>query len=69
MKQKFENIKEDKYKQMRRNKQKDKLEQWLMNWAVKDEVVGSILPCNKQKKIFQLLIVSVKQIKHSYLFH
>ena len=69
MKQKFENIKEDKNKQMRRSRQKDKLEQWVMNWAVKDEVLRSILRSDKQKIIFPLLIVSVIQIKHSYLFH
>ena len=69
MKQKFENIKEDKYKQMRWSRQKDKLEQWVMNWAVKNEVLGSILRSDKQKIIFPLLIVSVMQIKHSYLFY
>ena len=69
MKQKFENIKEVKYKQMRWSRQKDKLEQWVMNWAVKNEVLGSILRSDKQKITFPLLIVSVMQIKHSYLYY
>ena len=47
MKQNIENIIEDKYKLMRRSSQNDKLEQWLMHGAVKDEVLGSILGCNK----------------------
>ena len=69
MKQKLENINEVKYKQMRWSRQKDKLEQWVMNWAVKNEVLGSILRSDKQKIIFLLLIVSVMQIKHSYLYY
>ncbi len=43
-----ENIKVDKYKQMRSSRQNDKLEQWVMHRAVKDEVQGSILGSNKQ---------------------
>ena len=39
---------------MRRNRQNDKLEQWVLNWAVKDEVLGSILYCDNQKHLFQL---------------
>ena len=54
MKQNIENIKEDKYKLMRRSSQNDKLEQWVMHSAVKDEVLGSILGCNKQKVFFDL---------------
>ena len=54
MKQNIENIKEVKYKQMRRNSQNDKLEQWVMHWAVKDVVLGSILGRNKQKVFFNL---------------
>ena len=69
MKQKLENINEVKYKQMRWSRQKDKLEQWVMNWEVKNEVLGSILRSDKQKIIFLLLIVSVMQIKHSYLYY
>ena len=69
MKQKFENIKVVKYKQMRWSRQKDKLEQWVMNLAVKTEVLGSILRSDKQKINFPLSIVSVMQIKHSYLFY
>ena len=69
MKQKFENIKEDKNKQMRRSRQKNKLKQWVMNWAVKVEVLGSILRSDEQKIIFPLLIVSVIQIMHSIFFH
>ena len=54
MKQNIENIKEVKYKQMRRNSQNDKLEQRVMHWAVKDVVLGSILGRNKQKVFFNL---------------
>ena len=59
MKQKFGNIKEDKHEQMRKGGQNDKLEQWVMHTAVKDEVLGSILGSNKQKVFFQPLIVCV----------
>ena len=41
-KRKCENIKVDKYKQMRSSRQNDKLEQRVMHMAVKDEVLGSI---------------------------
>ena len=51
-KRKFENIKQDNCKQMRRNMQNDKLEQWVMDRAVKDEVLGSILGSNKQRIFF-----------------
>ena len=54
MKQKFENVWEDKYKQMRRSRQNNKLEQWVLNWAVKDEVLGPILRSDKQKDFFHL---------------
>ena len=54
MKRKFENIKEDKHKQMRNSRQNDKLEQWVMHTAVKDEVLGSILGSNEQKVFFHL---------------
>ena len=54
MKRNIENIKEDKYKLMRRSSHIDKLEQWVMYRAVKDEVLGSILACNKQKVFFDL---------------
>ena len=54
MKQNIENMKEDKYKLMRRSSQNDKLEQWVMHRAVKDEVLGSILGSNKQKVFFDL---------------
>ena len=47
MKRKFENIKGDKYKQMRSSRQNDKLEQRVKHRAVKDEVLGSILSSNK----------------------
>ena len=52
MKQNFENVKEDKYKLMKRSSQNDKLEQWVMHKAVKDEVLGSILGSNKQRVFF-----------------
>ena len=52
MKQRIENIKEDKYKLMRRSSRNDKLEQCVMHRAVKDEVLGSILGSNKQKVFF-----------------
>ena len=54
IKQNIEKIKENKYKLMRRSSQNDKLEQWVMHRAVKDEVLGSILGCNKQKVFFDL---------------
>ena len=54
MKRKFENIKEDKHQQMRNSRQNDKLEQWVMHTAVKDEVLGSILGSNEQKVFFHL---------------
>ena len=34
---------------MRKSRQNDKLEQWVMHRAVKDEVLGSILGINKKK--------------------
>ena len=37
---------------MRSSRQNDKLEQWVMQTAVKDEVLGSILGSNKQKVFF-----------------
>ena len=58
-KRKFENIKENKYKQMRSSRQNDKLEQWVMQTAVKDVVLGSILGSNKQKVFFSPLIICV----------
>ena len=54
MKRNNENIKEDKCKLKRRSSQNDKLEQWVMHRAVKDEVLGSILGSNKQKVFFDL---------------
>ncbi len=47
MKQKCKNKKQDKYKQMRGSRQINKLEQWEMHRAVKDEVLGSILGSRK----------------------
>ncbi len=52
--QNFENIKQDKYKQMRSDMRNDKLEQWVMHRAVIDEVMGSILGSNKQKVFIHL---------------
>ena len=52
MKQNIENIQEDKCKRKRRSSQNDKLEQWVMQRTVKDEVLGSILGNNKQKVFF-----------------
>ena len=52
--QNIENIKEDKCKLKRRSSQNDKLEQWVMHRAVKDEVLGSIPGSNKQKVFFDL---------------
>ena len=43
---------------MRRNWHNDKLEQWVMNWAVKDDVPGSILSCDNQKVFFNLNCLS-----------
>ena len=53
-KRKCENIKVYKYKQMRSSRQNDKVEQWKVHRAVKDEVQGSILFNNKQKFFFNL---------------
>ena len=41
---------------MRRNRQNDMLEQCVMNWAVKDEFLGSILSCDNQKVFFHLYL-------------
>ena len=54
MKQRIENIKEDKCKLKRGSNQNDKLEQCVMHRAVKDDVLGSILGSNKQKVFFDL---------------
>ena len=53
-KQKFVNIKEDKYKQMRSSRQNDKSEQWVMHRDVKDEVLGTILGSINLKVFFHL---------------
>ena len=39
---------------MKSSRQKHKLEQWVMDREVKDEVLGSILGSNKQKVFFHL---------------
>ena len=39
---------------MTRCRQIDCLEQWVMIWAAKDEVLGSILRSDKQKVFFHL---------------
>ena len=39
---------------MTRCRQIDNLEQWVMHWAVKDEVPGSILRSDKQNVFFHL---------------
>ena len=52
MKRKFENIKEDKPKQLRNSRQNDKLDQLVMHWALKDDVLGLILGYKKQKVFF-----------------
>ena len=52
MKRKFENIKEDKPKQMRNGRQNDKLDQLVMHWAFKDDVLGASVGCKKTKDIF-----------------
>ena len=44
----------DKCKQMCGSKQKNKLQQWVKHWSVKDEVLGSILGSNKQNVFFHL---------------
>ena len=51
---------------MRSRWQNDKLEQWVMHWAFKHEVLGSILS-RKNDKFFPCLIDDL--IKHSYLLH
>ena len=53
---------------MRNSRLNDKLEQWVMHWAVKDDVLGPILGF-KYKNFFPFLIVSIIQLKHFYLFH
>ena len=42
----------DKQKQMRNSWQNDMLEQWVMHWAIKQEVLGSILGLKKWKVFF-----------------
>ena len=54
MKQKCVNLKVEKHKQVGSIRQNDKLEQWVMQRAVKDEVLGSILGSNKHKVFFDL---------------
>ncbi len=41
---------------MRSSRQNDKSEQWVMHWAVKDEVLRSILGSKKQKFWFHLYL-------------
>ena len=53
-KRKCENIKVDKYGQMRSSRQNDKLDQWVMHRAVKHDILGSILGC-KNQKVFSLV--------------
>ena len=65
MKQNIKNIKEDKCKLMRRSSQNDKLEQWVMHRAVKDEVLGSILGSNNQRVFFHFLMSLLYRLKHS----
>ncbi len=69
MKQKCEYKKLDKHKQMRSSRLNDILEQWEMHRAVRDEVLGSIIGSSNQINFFPCLIVSIIQLKHSYLFH
>ena len=47
-----ENKQIDKHKQMRNSRRNDKLEQWVMHWAVKDDVQGLVLGGKKQKNFF-----------------
>ncbi len=67
-KQKYDNIYVDKRKQMTSRCQNDKIEQWVMHWSFKHEVLGAILR-RKNKKFFRFLIVSDDLIKLSYLLH
>ena len=53
---------------MMRSREDDKLEQWVMHTADKDEVLDSSLGGKKTKRFFPPLNVSVVQIKHTYLF-
>ena len=54
---------------MRGSRQTNKLEQWVMHRAVKNEVLGSILGSYIQKVYSSPFIVSFIDIKHSYLFN
>ena len=53
-KRKCRNIIVDKYKQMISSMLNDKLEQWVMHQAVKNEVLGTNLGSNKQKIFFHV---------------
>ena len=46
-KRKVENKEVDKYEQMRSSRQNDKLEQWTLQRAVNNEVLGSIFSSKK----------------------
>ena len=48
-KQKYDNICNGKHKQMRSSWQNDMLEQWVMHWAFKQDVLGSILGLKIEK--------------------
>ena len=62
------NKKVDKYKQMRSSRQIDKLEQWVMHWAVKDEVLGLILGSDKQKVFFHLYLSLLYRVSNQVCF-
>ena len=67
-KQKLENTKEDKHKQMRNNWKIDKLEQWVTNRAVKDEILGLNVGGKKQKVFFLVLLSLINSLNISFCF-
>ena len=58
----------DKHKQIRSSRQNDKLEQWVMQTAVKDVVLGSILGSNKQKVFFHLKLSALYRLSNPICF-
>ncbi len=60
MKQKYENIYIEKHKKIRRSRQNEKLKQWVMERAIKDVVLGSIL--GRKRETFLSLFICLCNI-------
>ena len=54
---------------MRSSRQNDKLDQWVMHRAVKDEVMGSILGSTKQKVFFHLCSSLLNKLSIQFCFN